>query len=139
MKDIITFLILLILCILIEDVDTNYVFDELENQDIVKVYNLEIENLDTNNFLEVVKGLDVITIRPYINPVYEDKILKVFMYEDINTFKKTYINYLKQKGFYNEANKHILRPIILERISVNASLNEIYDVLENKEYKIINK
>ena len=139
MKDIITFLILLILCILIEDVDTNYVFDELENQDIVKIYNLEIENLDTNNFSEVVKGLDVITIRPYINPVYEDKILKVFMYEDINTFKKTYINYLKQKGFYNEANKYILRPIILERISVNASLNEIYDVLENKEYKIINK
>lgn len=138
MKDIITFLVLLILCILIDEPTTKTVFNELENQDVVKIYLLEVEGLNTNNFKEYIKDLDVLTIMPYTNPIYEERMIKVFIYYDIDKFKKSYINNLKRNGFYNEANKYILRPIKLEKISVNASLNKIYDVLKGKEYIIIN-
>ena len=137
MKDLITFLILLIVCMLIEEPTTQTVFDELENQDIVKNYYIEIDNLNTNNFKEYFNGLEVVALIPYINPVYKDRLVEFYMYDGIYNFRKKYINILKQNGYYQEANKYILRPIVIEKVLVNASLNDIYDTLNGKDYIIV--
>ena len=82
--------------------------------------------------------------------------MKIYVYEDINKFRKMYVNTLKENGFYHEANKYILRPIVkdkkkrivdeiklmivvIEKICINASLNDIYMTLNEMDYEILNK
>ena len=119
MKNLLLFLLLIWLLYPQENVQT--VFYEDEDYSIYEIY-FEKGELNTNNILNRFKNIQVLTIYPYINPIYSEKIkLKSYSFQndfDIEKFKNKYIKELEESGFKNEAVNINLEGISLVKVKV---------------------
>lgn len=119
MKNLLLFLLLIWLLYPQENVQT--VFYEDEDYGIYEIY-FEKGELNTNNILNRFKDIQVLTIYPYINPIYSEKIkLKSYSFQndfDIEKFKNKYIKELEESGFKNEAVNINLEGISLVKVKV---------------------
>lgn len=139
MKKILTTILIFIIYLSLKEEDAKTVFSADLNNDLYMTYYIEIDNLNSNNFNNYFNDLDVVALIPDINPVYKDKINIIYFYKDIDDFKKNYIKRLKEKGYYTEANKYIIKPIKINRVIINSSINDIYDSISvnNKNFTIV--
>lgn len=135
MKNLFTFLILFIVYLALKEDTTLTVFDE-NNEDIYKMYIVEMDNLNTRNFNDYFKEFEVVLIKPDINKVYEDKLDINYFGSDLEELKKYYINRLKDKGYYIEANKYLVMPIKIKKVMINSTMGKIYDYLKRDGYYI---
>lgn len=119
MKNLLLFLLLIWL--LYPQEKTQTVFYEEEDYNIYEIYFTKGE-LNTNNISNKFKNIQVLTIYPYINPIYSDKInLKSYSFQndfDIDKFKNKYIKELEEKGFKNEAINFNINGIDIIKIKV---------------------
>lgn len=139
MKKILTTIIIFIIYLSLKEEKVKTVFSEELNNDLYMTYYIEMDNLNSNNFNDYFKNFDIVALIPDINPIYKDKINIIYFYKDIDDFKKNYIKRLKEKDYYIEANKYMIKPIKINRVITYSSINDIYDSisLNNKNYTIV--
>lgn len=139
MKKMLSTLILFVICLSLKEEKTKTVFNNQIDNDIYMTYYIEMENLNTNNFNNYFSKIEVVALVPYVNPIYEDKLNIIYFYKNIEDFKKSYLRILKEKGYYIEANKYLLKPIRINKVIVYSSINAIYDSVNynNENYTII--
>ena len=139
MKNFLSTLILIIIYLSLNIEQTKTVFDVKEDSDIYDFYHIKMDYLYTNNFNELFNDIDIIYLKAYVNPIYDKKIDNIFFYKDIENFRKSYIQRLKDRGYYIEANKYLIKPIKIDSVLVYSSLNNIYDKIDfkNKKYEIM--
>lgn len=101
------------------------------NDNEYKIYIIELEDINTNNFEKIFDGLNILALYPEINPIYKDRLITSYMYRDIYTFKENYLEELKSKGCYTDINKYITKPIDIEKVLINTSKNELISKLTN--------
>lgn len=127
MKKILTTLLILVIYLSLKEETTKTVFSDNIDNDVYRMYHIEMDNLNSHNFNDYFSSMDVIVIEPSINPIYKNKIDIVYFYKNIDDFKEYYIKRLKEKGYYIEANKYLLNPININKIIAFTSINSIYD------------
>jgi len=124
MKKIIIIVLILFL-IKIDYNDTQNVFyEKIEYSNLYEITCLN--NISTNNFNNYFKNIKVIWIKPKINNLYKDKLLKFNKYyfkdisnnKNIENFKNDYINYLNKIGYKSEALKLKTSGVMIEKIKV---------------------
>lgn len=86
---------------------------------------IEMENLNTSNFNNFFSDMKVLLLYPYVNPVYADKISMIYIYDNIDSFKKYYLNKLKRYGYTSEVNKYLYEPIKINSVIVYSNLEEL--------------
>lgn len=115
--------------------NTKLVFNEDNN-----LYQITFVNsLSTNNFLDFFNNSKVIWIKPRINILYKDKLVKYNKYyfkdisneKNINNFKKEYINYLNKLGYKNEALNLNTSGIMIDKIKVYLDDDELNFINDN--------
>lgn len=139
MKNFLSTLILIIIYLSLNTEQTKTVFDVKEDSDIYDFYHIKMDYLYTNNFNELFNDIDIIYLKAYVNPIYDKKIDNIFFYKDIENFRKSYTQRLKDRGYYIEANKYLIKPIKIDSVLVYSSLNNIYDKIDfkNKKHEIM--
>ncbi|HPF83347.1 MAG TPA: hypothetical protein PLV83_04205 [Bacilli bacterium] len=135
MKKILLIIFILMILFLLRKEKSIIVFNELDVDS--NAYYIIMDNLNTNNFNDYFKGLEVLCIYPNINPIYENKIKLNYIYDNINNFKIFYINSLKDKGYYIEANKYLLNPIIIRKVLVYGDIIDIKNKIRGKKYELV--
>ena len=114
--------------------ETLSVFSSLEEktEDYSQIM-IEMENLNTNNFKDYFSDMKVLLIYAYVNPVYEDKFSMIYMFDNIDNFKKYYLNKLKRLGYTSEVNKYLYEPIKINSVIVYSNLEELKSRYSNKQ------
>ena len=114
--------------------ETLSVFSSLEEKvaDYSQIM-IEIENLNTSNFKDFFSDMKVLLIYAYVNPVYADKFSMIYMYDNIDNFKKYYLNKLKRLGYTSEVNKYLYEPIKINSVIVYSNLEELKSRYSNKQ------
>ena len=140
------FLSLLILLIIsnMKKEKTELVYNETDDKLYRPIYLLfENKTLNTNNFLDYFNQIEVLKIYPYINPVYAGKIKANYNYSfsyndyryDLEKFKNSYIETLRNIGLISEANLYQVRGIIINKVLVNSTLENLEELLQNNNIK----
>ena len=145
-KKFILFLSLVILLIIVNTSKekTEIVYNEIDDNLYRPIYLLfENKTLNTNNFLDYFDEFEVLKIYPYINPVYAGKIKANYNYSfsyndykyDLEKFKNNYIETLRNIGLISEANEYQVRGVIINKVLVNSTLEELEELLQNNNIK----
>ena len=140
-KKFILFLSLVILLIIVNNSKekTEIVYNEIDDNLYRPIYLLfENKTLNTNNFLDYFDEFEVLKIYPYINPVYASKIKANYNYSfsyndykyDLEKFKNNYIETLRNIGLISEANEYQVRGVIINKVLVNSTLEDLEDLEE---------
>ena len=107
---------------------------------------LSESNITTKNIGKYFKNVDIISIIPYVNPIYKDKIdLKynfvnnVSLRKNINDFINYYKNSIKNKGYLDNLDYIDIDGIKINEISVYGKGIEIYKIIydNNIKYKTV--
>lgn len=123
----ITILLIVILVSLIINIESNteMVFNEfLEKTNIYEI--TFTNNLSTNNFLKYFSDVKIIWIKPKMNTLYADKLIKYNKYyfkevsndKNIDKFKKDYIDYIDKLGYKNEALKLQISGVMIDKMKL---------------------
>jgi len=138
-------LITLLIILSISKEKTELVYNEITNDSEYRQIYLLFENniLNTNNFEEYLKDIEIIKVYPYINPIYAGKIKANYSYSfthdnhtyDLERFKNNYIETLRNIGLMNEANEYQVRGVIIKKVSVYSDLDGIKDLIKNENIK----
>lgn len=145
-KKFILFLSLVILLIILNTSKekTEIVYNEIDDNLYRPIYLLfENKILNTNNFLDYFDEFEVLKIYPYINPVYAGKIKANHNYSfshndykyDLEKFKNNYIEILRNIGLISEANEYHVRGVIINKVLVNSTLEDLEELLQNDNIK----
>lgn len=145
-KKFILFLSLVILLIILNNSKekTEIVYNEIDDNLYRPIYLLfENKTLNTNNFLDYFDEFEVLKIYPYINPVYAGKIKANYNYSfsyndykyDLEKFKNNYIETLRNIGLISEANEYQVRGVIINKVLVNSTLEDLEELLQNNNIK----
>lgn len=121
--------------------DTQLVYKEIDNsKDFQLIYLLfENNNLNTNNFMNYFKNIEVIKIYPYINPVYANKIKANYSYSftkenyiyDLQKFTSIYLEKLRSLGLMKDSNKYQIKGVIINKVLVYCNLDIIKDKFQD--------
>lgn len=139
-KKICLFIVLLILGMIVNNskTKTEMVYSEIEEHNYRQIYLLfENNNLNTNNFTELFKNVEVLKIYPYINPVYASRIKANYNYSfngsnyshELEKFKTAYLKVLKNIGLVNEANYYQSSGVIIKKVLVYEDINNLRNLL----------
>lgn len=135
MKEILLFLFIIWL---LYPSPTKTVFNETE----YNIYEIFFSNnmVNTNNIEDYLDGIRLLTIYPYINPIYKDKMpsLKSYSFQDevnISKFINYYVEELEKAGYKNEAIKYKTSGINIVKIKVYAKEETL--IQNNFTYKLI--
>ncbi len=96
--------------------DTAYSFYTLE---------FPLKNISTNNFNDYFKNIDVISIEPYINKLYQNQIKQQYQFTNIDKFKEDYLKVLENNGYRSEAVKLKIEGIKIKKIKVYSSNRDL--------------
>lgn len=108
--------------------DTNSVF--LEKIEYSNLYEITcLNNISTNNFLNYFNDIKIIWIKPKINILYKNKMLRFNKYyfkeisneKNIENFKNEYISYINKIGYKSDSLKLKTSGIMIEKIKVYLS------------------
>lgn len=140
------FLILLVVLIDLRSKENlTLVFNQEKTSEFYEFILLEVKDIDTNNFEEKFKNIEVLKLYPVINKIYVDKIKKVYAFKNIESFKNEYLKILEINGYYKDYNYYLINPIKIEKVLVNTSelilkqefLNYKLDMCSNLDFKCI--
>ena len=145
-KKFILFLSLVILLIIVNTSKekTEIVYNEIDDNLYRPIYLLfENKTLNTNNFLDYFDEFEVLKIYPYVNPIYAGKIKANYNYSfshndykyDLEKFKNNYIETLRNIGLISEANEYQVRWVIINKVLVNSTLEDLEELLQNDNIK----
>jgi len=135
-------IIFITIILLISKENAILVYNEIEDNNNYQPIYLLFENntLNTNNFEQILNDFKVLKVYPYINPVYSDKLKYnySFTYEthdyDLEKFKQNYIVKLRNIGLINEANQIQVNGIIIEKVLVLSTIDELTKKLKDFNY-----
>jgi hypothetical protein len=112
-------------------------YSEFLDDDSYNLYSLFVEDLSTNNFLDYFSNLNVMSIYPYINPIYQKnvgefyyKIKSAYLSYEIDSFRSEFLNLIK-KNSYMDYNFLFINGIKISRVDVYMSGNDLYNFLNN--------
>ena len=124
---------------------TELVYNEIINDSEYRQIYLVFENniLNTNNFEDYLKDIEVLKVYPYINPVYAGRIKANYNYlfthnnhqYDLEKFKNNYIEKLRSVGLISEANEYQVKGVIIKKVLIYSSLDEIKKTINNDNVK----
>ena len=124
---------------------TELVYNEITNDSEYRQIYLFFENniLNTNNFEEYLKDVEIMKVYPYINPIYSGKIKANYSYSfthnnhtyDLERFKNNYIETLRNIGLMNEANEYQVRGVIIKKVLIYSALDGINNLIKNENIK----
>ena len=145
-KIILFFSLTIILVILsISKERTELVYNEISNDSEYRQIYLTFENniLNTNNFEDYFKDIEVLKVYPYINPVYAGRIKSNYSYSfthnnhnyDLERFENNYINTLRNIGLMSEANEYQVRGVIIKKVLIYSNLENIKEIINNENVK----
>lgn len=130
-------LLIITICILLSIVSVKSYnrYKELQNDNSYNIYTVSIDNLNTENFTNYFKNIEVVKIYPQVNPVYKN-ILGNISYKfssnniqnEINSFKKYYLSAIK-KNSYSDYDYLYFNGINIDKVSIYTSGNELYKFL----------
>lgn len=149
MKKILLIILLLGLLFFVPKDDIMPTFKEVDagtNQYEIVFTNRE---LTTRNFIEYFNNYKVISISPYINPLYKGKATNIYKYtfdytnisSNLNKFEQRYITFLEQKGYKQESIKIRLNGIVIEKVVLYSEEKDVLDLkvhFPKLQYKKIN-
>lgn len=149
MKKILLIVLILGLLLFVPKDDIVPVFKEVDvgtNQYEIVFTNRE---LTTKNFIEYFNNYKVISIHPYINPLYKEKATNIYKYtfdytnisSNLNKFEQRYITFLEQKGYKQESIKIRLNGIVIEKVVLYSEEKDVLDLkvhFPKLQYKKIN-
>ena len=97
---------------------------------------VSINNLNTNNFIDYFKGINIISIYPHVNPIYKDRIGNIYykfsssdILSEIEKFKYNYMKLIK-KNSYSDYNYLYVSGINIDKVVIyisNKELNKFID------------
>lgn len=112
-------------------------FEEVEDYHLYHVHT-ERENIRTTNFLEIFSSFEIVSIFPYINPLYENKFSKkeyVFQYEEIDKniedFTKKYLTTLKNLPYQRDYVTSYIEGIKLVSVKMYANKSMLQNLSKN--------
>jgi len=124
---------------------TELAYNEITNDSEYTQIYLTFENniLNTNNFEDYFKDIEVLKVYPYINPVYAGRIKANYSYSfthnnhnyDLERFKNNYINTLRNIGLISEANEYQVRGVIIKKVLIYSNLDNIKEIINNENIK----
>jgi hypothetical protein len=151
-KKIVLVILILLCCCYLSDMSSEdeikMIFNEDDSFYDYSEYLLDLSSLDinTNNVLDYFNGM-IISIYPYINPIYEDLIdVQKFVFNDsitdeknIENFIAYYKMYLSKNALTSEIEKITFNGIKINKIKIyvdNSHLNNLLEIFPN--IKILN-
>ena len=124
---------------------TELAYNEITNDSEYTQIYLTFENniLNTNNFEDYFKDIEVLKVYPYINPVYAGRIKANYSYSfthnnhnyDLERFKNNYINTLRNIGLIGEANEYQVKGVIIKKVLIYSDLESIKKIVNNENVK----
>lgn len=94
--------------------------------------------INTNNFNSYFKDLKVISITPFINEIYVDKINfkeykfnPISNYNNLDKFNKLFINMLDNNGYKSDALNSTINGIYIKKITLYCSMDDI-EIIRNQ-------
>ncbi len=82
---------------------------------------ITMDNLTLDNLKEKIKGVEIVAVDLYINPVYKEHLL--LNYTTKGNIKEKYLKYLKENNMYSEYNKFLVKPIRINKVLVYSNLS----------------
>ncbi len=138
-KIILLIFFLFILNLNIKSKNYNYVI----NDETYEYRYVSIENLNTNNFINYFKEVNVISIYPKVNPIYKDKIGNIYykfinnnISEEIEKFKYNYIKLIK-KNSYSDYNYLYVSGINIDKVLIYISNKELNNFINKTGASIL--
>lgn len=120
--------VLIILLISSSNRDLKPVFSEVELEKNIYEITFSKGEMNTNKIGDYLDKFQILTIYPYVNPIYEKQLSSITSYSfkgktDINKFVNYYINELDKNGFKQEAIWAKINGIAIKKIKVYANEN----------------
>lgn len=142
MKKFLIFLIFLSVFLLYK-VESNSKYSYLIDDYSYNIYSISIDGLNTNNFLDYFNDIAVISIYPFVNPIYLSNIGDVKytfrssnINNEVNKFKDSYLKLIK-KNSYSDYNYLYMNGVSLSKVDVYISGNQLYYFLINNNAYIV--
>ncbi len=149
MRKTIILILLVVFCILCLNVKTEKedsitVFQETDYNYYIYDLDVSLEEITTKNINKYFKNYQVISIRPYNNPIYERFIpFKSYNFDtnksiktNINEFESMYIKYINDNHYTEEAQKLKYNGIRIEQVSIYVTKSELDLILSNNRFKL---
>lgn len=124
--------------------ETVLVYNEISNNHEYQQIYLQFEDntLNTNNFDFYFNNIDVLKIYPYINPIYAGRLKANYNYTftrtkhslDLERFKTSFVENIRKIGLVNEANNFETNGIIINKVLVYSSIENLKNQFSNYDY-----
>ena len=120
-------------------------FNEIEDNNVYKLYEITFDDLTTKNFSDYFnEELKILTIYPYINPIYKNSVPKLYSYtftdnnitKNIKKFTEYYIDNIA--NYYNEKDNFLINGIKIDKVKVYTTYNTINENFDLSKVKIKN-
>jgi hypothetical protein len=124
MKKILLFVILFLL-LNVSVLDTPNIINYNDTLRYDYIY-IKADNLTLDNLKDRIKGVDIVAVDFYINPVYKEHLQ--LNYTNKDNLKEKYLSYLKENNMYSEYNKFLVKPIKINRVLVYSNLSSLNEL-----------
>lgn len=117
------------------------------NYEAYDVYELkfDIKQLSTKNFTKYISNIKVISIKPFINELYINKINfaeykfnHLSIQSNINRFYNYFTELLNSNGYKQDALKGSIEGFFIKRVVVYGTIQEIESLKNNLSFKLYN-
>lgn len=117
------------------------------NYEAYDVYELkfDIKQLSTKNFTKYINNVKVISIKPFINELYIDKLNfteykfnHLSIQSNINRFSNYFIELLNSNGYKQDALKGSIEGVFIKKVVVYGTIQEIEGLKNNLSFKLYN-
>lgn len=124
MKKILLFVILFLL-LNVSVLDTPNIINYNDTLRYDYIY-IKADNLTLDNLKDRIKGVNIVAVDFYINPVYKEHLQ--LNYTNKDNLKEKYLSYLKENNMYSEYNKFLVKPIKINRVLVYSNLSSLNEL-----------
>lgn len=121
----ILFFVILFLLLNISVLDTPNIINYNDTLRYDYIY-IKADNLTLDNLKDRIKGVDIVAVDFYINPVYKEHLQ--LNYTNKDNLKEKYLSYLKENNMYSEYNKFLVKPIKINRVLVYSNLSSLNEL-----------
>ena len=111
------------------------------------IYNLDIsrENITTKNMQNIFDSYTIISVEPYVNPIYSTLIAtKTFDFDtnksisvNVDILTNHYVDILKNNGLNSEAQTIEYNGIKIDKVSLYITNSQLDMILNNYKFKLI--
>ncbi len=128
-------------------VEETFYIEEFSLEDY-NIFYLDVSNevVTTNNLTKIIKNMDIVSIKPYVNPIYKDKLdleysfmNNISLKKNIKNFIEYYKKKIKEKGFNDDLSYIDKDGIKIMEVTVYAKGVDIIKIIKdtNIKYKTV--